>query len=69
MFAETLASTVLGSDAVPVVVEAALSRGLPGLHVIGLRGSEASNTRERVRCGLASLRIGMAGPSPGIRPC
>ncbi|MCB0878324.1 MAG: YifB family Mg chelatase-like AAA ATPase [Thermoleophilia bacterium] len=60
MFAETLASTVLGSDAVPVVVEAALSRGLPGLHVIGLRGSEASNTRERVRCGLASLRIGMA---------
>jgi magnesium chelatase family protein len=58
MFAHTLASTILGSEAVPVVVEASISTGLPGIHLIGLRGSEATNARERIRCGLASLGIG-----------
>lgn len=58
MFAQSLASTVLGSEAVPVVVEASISSGLPGIHLIGLRGSEAGDARERVRCGLAALGIG-----------
>jgi magnesium chelatase family protein len=60
MFAHTLASTVLGSEAVPVVVEASISTGLPGIHLIGLRGAENGNARERIRCGLASLGIGIA---------
>ena len=58
-FAQTLACTVLGSDAVPVVVEASISRGLPCIQVIGLRSSEAGETRERVRCGLATIGIGV----------
>jgi magnesium chelatase family protein len=59
MFAQTLACTVLGSDAVPVVVEASISSGLPGINIIGLRGSEQHETRERVKCGLASLGLGI----------
>ena len=58
-FAQTLACTVLGSDAVPVVVEASISTGLPCIQVIGLRATEANEARERVRCGLASLGIGV----------
>ncbi len=57
MFAQSFASTVLGSEAVPVVVEASLSTGLPGIHLIGLRGSEAGDARERIRCGLAALGV------------
>ncbi len=59
-FAQTFASTVLGSDAVPVVVEASISNGLPGIHLIGLRTSDAADARERVRCGLASLGVSMS---------
>lgn len=58
-FAQTLACTVLGSDAVPVVAEASISTGLPCIQVIGLRATTASEARERVRCGLASLGIGV----------
>lgn len=58
-FAQTLACTVLGSDAVPVVVEASISTGLPCIQIIGLRATQASEARERVRCGLASLGIGV----------
>src|SRR5687767_2802943 len=58
-FAQTLACTVLGSDAVPVVVEVSISTGLPCIQVIGLRSSEAGETRERVRCGLATIGIGV----------
>jgi magnesium chelatase family protein len=65
MFAQTLASTILGSDAVPVAVEASISTGLPGIQIIGMRGTEAAQTRERVRCGLAALGLGMSD----IRRC
>ncbi|MCW2928259.1 MAG: ATP-dependent protease [Thermoleophilia bacterium] len=58
MFAQTLASTTLGSDAVPVVVEASIETGLPSMSIIGLRMAEGVETRERVKCGLASLGIG-----------
>ncbi len=58
-FAQTLACTVLGSDAVPVVVEASISTGLPCVQIIGLRATQATEARERVRCGLASLGIGV----------
>jgi len=57
MFAQSLACTVLGTDAVPVVVEASIEKGLPSLVIIGLRATEAAETRERVKCGLASLGI------------
>jgi len=57
MFAQTLASTILGSDAVPVTVEASIERGLPVIIIIGMRGVESSQTRERVRCGLAALGV------------
>ena len=59
MFAQTIASTVLGSDAVPVVVEAAISNGLPGIHLIGMRSADAGDARERIRCGLAAIGIGV----------
>ncbi|MCW2962173.1 MAG: ATP-binding protein, partial [Thermoleophilia bacterium] len=57
MFAQTLACTVLGSDAVPVVVEASEERGLPAIVIIGMHASERMETRERVRCGLTALGI------------
>lgn len=57
MFAHTLACTVLGSDAVPVVVEASAEKGLPFITIIGMRQSDAIETRERVKCGLTSLGI------------
>ncbi|MEO6867878.1 MAG: YifB family Mg chelatase-like AAA ATPase, partial [Gaiellales bacterium] len=59
-FAQTRACTVLGSAAVPVEVEASITSGLPCITIIGLRGSEAIETRERVKCGLASLGISMS---------
>jgi magnesium chelatase family protein len=59
MFAQSLASTVLGSDAVPVVVEASISTGLPAFQIIGLRGSDGKDARERIRCGIASLKINL----------
>lgn len=58
-FAQTLACTVLGSDAVPVVVEASVCTGLPSIQIIGLRASEQHETRERLKCGLASIGVGM----------
>ena len=57
MFATTLASTVLGSDAVPVAVEASVEVGLPNLIIIGMRATEANETRERVKCGLAATGV------------
>lgn len=57
MFATTRACTVLGSDAVPVVVEASEERGLPAIVIIGLRATERVETRERIRCGLAALGV------------
>src|SRR4051794_25203223 len=57
MFATTTACVVLGSDAVPVAVEASTHRGLPNLTIIGMRQSDAVETRERVKCGLASLGV------------
>lgn len=41
-------------------MEASISTGLPGIHLIGLRGCESTDARERIRCGLASLGIGIA---------
>lgn len=59
MFAQSLASTILGSEAVPVVVEASISTGLPAFQIIGLRGSDGNDARERIRCGIASLGINL----------
>lgn len=57
MFATTHACAVLGTAAVPVTVEASVERGLPRLTIVGLRQQDVVETRERVRCGLASLGI------------
>lgn len=57
MFAQTLACTVLGSDAVPVIVEASIERGLPAVSIIGMRAAERAETRERVRCGLTAVGV------------
>src|SRR5687768_3250837 len=57
MFAATNACTVLGSEAVPVTVEAAVERGLPALKVLGLPGASGFEARERVLCGIRSLGI------------
>jgi magnesium chelatase family protein len=62
MFATTRACTVLGSEAVPVEVEASTHRGLPHLIIIGMRASDANEARERIKCGLTAL-----GVDPGLR--
>lgn len=62
MFATTKACTVLGSEAVPVEVEASTHRGLPNLIIIGMRQSDATEARERIKCGLTAL-----GVDPGLR--
>jgi magnesium chelatase family protein len=57
MIATTNACALLGTAAVPVVVEAAVERGLPRLSIIGLRPADAHDARERVMGALAVLGV------------
>lgn len=57
MFAATNACAIIGSEGRPVCVEAAIERGLPAFTIIGMRGSEAREARERITCGLRSVGV------------
>ena len=51
--------TVVGLRAVGVVVEAHVSQGLPGFHVIGSHGAAAHQAADRVRAALGSLGLSL----------
>jgi magnesium chelatase family protein len=57
MFATTNAPALMGTSAQPVQVEACVERGLPRFTIVGMHEADARETRERVRCGLASVGI------------
>lgn len=56
-------AALVGLDAVPVVVEAALGTGLPGLTVVGLPDAAVRESRERIRSALRQIGLPLPGRS------
>ncbi|HEX2040687.1 MAG TPA: YifB family Mg chelatase-like AAA ATPase [Acidimicrobiales bacterium] len=54
MIAVVPSATLLGVDGRPVAVEAHVSNGLPGFHVVGLPDAACRESRDRVRAALLS---------------
>lgn len=54
MIAVVPSATLLGVDGRPVAVEAHVSNGLPGFHVVGLPDTACRESRDRVRAALLS---------------
>lgn len=52
MLSKTLSFTLFGLSAIPVEVEVDLSRGLPGITIVGLPDSSIKESRERIRSAL-----------------
>ncbi len=57
MYAKVNSMGMQGLDALPVVVEADLSSGLPRFDLVGLPGSSVSESRERVRSALKNTGL------------
>ena len=60
MLARCLSASLLGFDAIPVIVEVDLAPGLPGLQLVGLPDTAIQESRERVRAALRNS--GFRGP-------
>src|SRR5919109_2727328 len=54
MLATARTITILGVEALPVTVEADVSRGLPNFAIVGLPDAAVRESRERVRSSLAN---------------
>ncbi len=52
MLAQTLSSSLLGVEGLPIRVEVDVAFGLPSLTIVGLAGSQVQEARERVRSAL-----------------
>jgi magnesium chelatase family protein len=52
MLAQTISSTLLGVEGIPVQVEVDVAFGLPSLTIVGMAGSQVQEARERVRSAL-----------------
>jgi magnesium chelatase family protein len=52
MLAQTLCSSLLGVEGIPIRVEVDVAFGLPSLTIVGLAGSQVQEARERVRSAL-----------------
>ena len=52
MYAQVLSAVMLGLSVCPIRIEADVSSGLPGLHLIGYLGSDVREAGERVRTAL-----------------
>jgi magnesium chelatase family protein len=57
MFALCNGCALLGTEAVPVLVEVHVERGLPRFTIVGMRESEAHDARERIRCALLTCGV------------
>ena len=56
----TVRSAVLrGVEAVPVDVEVAVSKGLPGFYIVGMADAAVQESRERVRAALRASGFSM----------
>ena len=49
MFFELDSFALIGIDAIKITIEVHLSRGLPGLYIVGLPGKAINEARQRVR--------------------
>ncbi len=61
--ARAWSAALVGLDAVPVVVEAAMGLGLPGLTVVGLPDAAVRESRERIRSALRQIGFPLPGRS------
>ena len=61
--ARAWSAALVGLDARPVVVEAALGNGLPGLTVVGLPDAAVRESRERIRSALRQIGLPLPGRS------
>lgn len=52
MLAQTLSSSLLGVEGIPIRVEIDVAFGLPSLTIVGMAGSQVQEARERVRSAL-----------------
>jgi len=52
MLAQTLSSSLLGVEGIPIRVEVDVAFGLPSLTIVGMAGSQVQEARERVRSAL-----------------
>lgn len=52
MLAQTISSSLLGVEGIPIRVEVDVAFGLPSLTIVGLAGSQVQEARERVRSAL-----------------
>lgn len=59
--ARAWSAALVGLDARPVVVEAALGNGLPGLTVVGLPDAAVRESRERIRSALRQIGLPLPG--------
>lgn len=56
-----VSATVRGVDVVPVMVEVAVSSGLPGMAIVGMPDAAVQEARERVRSAIRSAGFSMPG--------
>ncbi|MBK8599031.1 MAG: YifB family Mg chelatase-like AAA ATPase [Holophagales bacterium] len=61
--ARAWSAALVGLDALPVVVEAAMGTGLPGLTVVGLPDAAVRESRERIRSALRQIGLPLPGRS------
>ena len=59
--ARAWSAALVGLEALPVVVEAALGSGLPGLTVVGLPDAAVRESRERIRTALRHIGLPLPG--------
>ena len=61
--ARAWSAALVGLEARPVVVEAALGLGLPGLTIVGLPDAAVRESRERIRSALRQIGLPLPGRS------
>lgn len=54
MFARVLSASVVGMDAIPIVVEVDVLLGLPVINIVGLADTAVKESKERVRSGVSN---------------
>jgi magnesium chelatase family protein len=69
MLSKVLSFAVLGIEAFLVEVEVDLSKGLPGITIVGLPDSSIKESRERLRSALKKLRFFSIIKQNNHKPC
>ena len=59
MYCSVISAGISGVDAVPVYVEADVSRGMPGFSIVGYVSSQIREARDRIRAALINMDISL----------